>query len=77
MVTTTVDDAVIEARVRRALAMRGEQLRISRPGSREEAEFGRYWTADIRTGNPERWPLDLDDLARETGVMRPGERMTG
>jgi hypothetical protein len=69
-----VSDSVIEARVRRALRRDGEMLRKTRPGTTwVRANFGDYYTVDPHTGNPQRWPLDLDDLARECNVLRPGE----
>jgi len=76
MTMTKVDDAVIEARVRRALRSQGEVLRKTRPGRTwAKVNFGDYFTVDPHTGNPQRWHCDLEQLAAETGAIRPGERM--
>jgi hypothetical protein len=37
------------------------------------ANFGDYYTVDPHTGNPQRWHLELEQLARECGVLQPGE----
>jgi hypothetical protein len=71
---TTVSESVVEARVRRALRRAGEVLRKTRPGTTWiRANFGDYYTVHPHTGTPERWHLDLDGLARELRVLRPGE----
>ena len=70
----TVSESVIEARVRRALRREGELLRKTRPGNTwAKVDFGDYYTVDPHTGNPERRHCDLGKLARECGVLRPGE----
>ena len=72
----TVSDLVVEARVRRALARAGEVLRKTRPGNAgAKVTFGDYYTVDQHTGNPQRWHCDLEQLAREYAVLRPGEVM--
>ena len=73
----TVLDSVVEARVRPALARDGELLRKTRPGNAwAKVTFGDYYTVDQHTGNPQRWRCDLEQLARECAVLRPGEVMT-
>ena len=70
----TISDLVVEARVRRVLARDGEVLRKTRPGNAwAKVTFGDYYTVDQHTGNPQRWHCDLEQLARECNVLRPGE----
>jgi hypothetical protein len=70
----TVSQSVIEARVRRALGREGEVLRKTRPGNGwMKADFGDYYTVDPHTGFPDRRHCELDELAREYAVLRPGE----
>jgi len=68
--------AAVECRVRRALRGEGQMLRKPRC-ERERAELGDYFTADAHTGNPERWRVDLDELARELRVLQPHEVIEG
>jgi len=68
--------AAVEVRVRRALRVEGQMLRKPR-GERERAELGDYFTANAYTGNPERWHVDLDELARELRVLQPHEVIEG
>lgn len=69
-----VPTAVIEARVRRALARDGEVLRKTRPGRTwAKVDFGDYYTVDPHTRFPERRHCDLEELAREYRVLRQGE----
>lgn len=67
-----VSDSVIEARVRRAMARDGEILCRPR-GERTRQELGNYFTVDAHTGTPQRWHLELEQLARECRVLQPGE----
>lgn len=67
-----ISDAVIEARVRRALAREGEVLHKVRPESRDYHGYGPYYIADERNCVVSAQHA-LDDLARECGVLRPGE----
>jgi hypothetical protein len=60
----------VEARVRRALAREGEVMRKPR-SDRERRELGDYFTVNAHTGFPERGWLNLDELARECGVLHP------
>jgi hypothetical protein len=70
----TVSTSVIESRVRRALRREGVLLRKTRPGRTwTRANFGDYYTVDPHTGNPQRWHVQLHDLAAELCVLRPGE----
>ena len=69
-----VSDSVIEARVRRALAREGEVLRKTRPGNTwAKSDLGDYYTVAPHTGFPDRRHCDLEQLARESNVLRPGE----
>ena len=68
--------AAVEARVRKKLAADGQVLRRPR-GQRERLELGDYFTADAHTGNPERRHCDLEQLAREYGVLYPHEVIAG
>ncbi len=64
----------VEARVRRALRHEGQVLRKTRPGTTwAKVDLGDYFTANHRTGNPDRRHLDLEDLARELQVLNPHE----
>ena len=70
----TVSERIIEARVRRALLRDGEVLRKTRPGNTwAKADFGDYYTVNPYTRCPERRHCDLEQLAREYRVLRPGE----
>lgn len=72
MTTQTVSESVIEARVRRALARDGEVLHKVRPESRDYHGYGPYYIVDERNCVVSA-QHDLDDLAREYGVLRTGE----
>jgi hypothetical protein len=73
---TTLTTNVVEARVRRALRHKGQVLRKTRPGRTwAKVDFGDYFTADHRTGDPDRRHIDLADLARELRVLHPHERI--
>ena len=69
-------ERAIEARVRRALQAEGQVLRKPR-GNRERQELGDYFTADGHTGNLDRWHCNLEQLARECGVLRADEVIAG
>jgi hypothetical protein len=70
----TVSERTVEARVRRALLRDGEVLRKTRPGNTwAKIDFGDYYTVDPNTRFPERRHCDLEQLAREYQVLRPGE----
>jgi hypothetical protein len=73
-VMVRVSEKIVEDRVRRALRREGEVLRKTRPGNTwARADFGDYYTVDPHTRFPERRHCDLTQLARECGVLRPGE----
>jgi hypothetical protein len=72
MKTQGVSQSVIEARVRRALGREGEVLHKVRPESRDYHGYGPYYIADERNCVVSA-QHDLDDLARECGVLRTGE----
>ena len=83
MVSTTLDRAwfkpwrcnstvAVERRVRRALARDGQVLHKCRPESRDYLGYGPYYVVDERNCVVSA-QHDLDDLARECGVLRPGE----
>jgi hypothetical protein len=67
---THLSTRAIEARVRRAVARDGERLVKTRSNA-DRLGFGYYLTVDTHLGNPQRWHLNLEDLAREYGVVRP------
>ncbi len=48
----------------------GERLVKTRSNA-DRLGFGDYLTVDTHLGNPQRWHLNLEDLAREYGVVRP------
>ena len=64
--------ATVEARVRRALAGDGRTLHKVRPESRDYHNYGPYYVADERNCVVSS-QHDLDELARQCGVLRPGE----
>lgn len=64
--------ATVEARVRRALARDGHVLHKCRPDSRDYHGYGPYYIVDERNCVVSS-QHDLDHLARECGVLRPGE----
>ncbi len=68
----TVSQSVIEARVRRTLRREGEVLHKVRPESRDYYGYGPYYVADERNCVVSS-QHDLDDLARECGVLRTDE----
>ncbi len=69
-----VSERMVEARVRRAVQRDGEVLRKTRPGNTwAKLDLGDYYTVDPYTRFPERRHCDLEQLAREYRVLRPGE----
>jgi len=69
--------SMVEARLRRALHRNAEVLHKTRPGNTwAKANFGDYYTTNRRTGIPKRQHVELETLARELGVMCPGEVIT-
>ena len=69
-----VSERMVEARVRRAVQRDGEVLRKTRPGNTwAKLDLGDYYTVDPYTRFPERRHRDLEQLAREYRVLRPGE----
>ena len=70
----TISDSVIERRVRRALRREGEVLRKTRPGNTwAKHDCGDYYVVDNATNGVVRSHCDLEQLARECNVLRPGE----
>ena len=74
--SVVVSRAVVEARVRRAVSRDGQVLRKTRPGTTwAKSDFGDYYTACSRTGNPVRRHFTLEQLARDEGVLQPFETL--
>lgn len=75
MTTTRVPRRIIEARIRRVLARQGEVLgREHGAASREER--GDYFIVDYR-GQLRRRGLNVEQLARELGILQPGAIVEG
>jgi hypothetical protein len=72
MRTQIVSQRVVEARLRRALGREGEVLHKVRPESRDYYGYGPYYVVDERNCVVSS-QHDLDDLARECGVLRTDE----
>jgi hypothetical protein len=74
---TSTKRAAVEARVRRRLAHDGEVLRKTRPGKTwAKHNCGDYYVVDVRTNFVIASHCDLDDLARELGVLAEGVNVT-
>ncbi len=69
-----VSRPALEARVKRALNKQDEHLRKSRWNTRTYFELGEYYVIDICTGGVRYSNIDLEDLARELGVMHDLEK---
>jgi len=67
----------VEARVRRKLTEEGELLRKTRPGKTwAKHDCGDYYIIDNATNGVVRTHCDLEDLARELGVLAEGVEIT-
>lgn len=70
----TISESAIRSRVARALAAAGERLWKPRAGTRACDDYGPYAVVDDRN-ILQSWGHHIDALARDLGVMRPGEAL--
>lgn len=70
-----VAERALLARVDRALAKSGQSIRRCRPESRAFPSLGRYYTIDLATARVIRKGIDLEQYARELGLLRDDEEL--
>lgn len=73
--TVPVTARAMTQRINRALAP-NEQLKATR-GARAQTELGAYYIVDVRRNAITRSRIDLEELAKELGVLQPYERLEG
>lgn len=64
-------------RVNRALEKEGRCLRTFRGGSKAGDWLGDLFIVDVKLNVPVEGDCDLEELARELGVLKPFERLNG
>jgi hypothetical protein len=64
-------------RINRALAKQDEQLKTTRGDGRARQELGDYYLLDFELNAVTEKNVDPEALARELGVLKPYERVTG
>ena len=69
-----ITEKALVQRLNRALAKSETILRKSRPGTRMEIDYGNYYSVSFRN-NINGAHIDIEDLGRELGVMRPHETL--
>ena len=74
-VKVPVTERALFSRCNRALAKDGESLRRCRADSPAANELGRYYTIDLHAGRVEAKHIELDELARELGVLADHEEL--
>jgi hypothetical protein len=68
-----LSESAIISRINRALRTQGEVLRRCRESSRGFQELGRFYVVNERNFICQK-DVDLDELGRELGVLRPNEK---
>jgi hypothetical protein len=73
-----ISERALISRVKRKLAHANEILTVARPGSRLEAQLGRFIICDGHNGNPRSWGGSeaLVEWARDLGVLHSDEALT-
>lgn len=71
-----VTEKQLVARVNRKLIGNGQLVRKCRPG-RWHHELGDYYTLDVDMNAIVEKHVDIEDLGRELGVLRAGDRLQG
>jgi hypothetical protein len=64
----------IEKRIRRKLINDGYKLCKTR-NERVRLDMGDYYIINLRTGGADETHVDIEDKARELGVLRPDEKI--
>lgn len=64
----------IEKRIKRKLAHNGLRL-LKAKNERVRLDVGDYYIVDVQTGGANETHVDIEGLAQELGVMKPGEVM--
>lgn len=70
---TTVSTRALISRINRRLARDGEHLRKSRPNTSESHNFGTYYIVNPRINRLVASNVDLEEVGRDLGVLRPDE----
>lgn len=71
----TLSERAIAARLNRFLDKRGETLRKCRTSSRCYRELGDYYLVDMNAGMIRSQHVNLENLARESGVLKTWEEI--
>jgi hypothetical protein len=73
-VKTQITERALTLRLRRALQAQGKHLRVTTSQKQKALGLGRYYIADANgVIDPD---VDLEELARELGVMQSWETVT-
>ena len=72
MIQEVTTDALIK-RINRKLAPQNEKLRTYR-GERFFSDLGRYYVVDVNRNSIEAAHVDVEEMARQMGVMAKWER---
>jgi hypothetical protein len=72
--TTFVSETVLRLRINHKLANRFQAIRRAR-GTGMELNFGQYYLLDTHLDVVIAKNVDLEDYAREIGVLRPSEKL--
>lgn len=70
---TTVTEHALMLRVNRKLAADGQKLRRCREDQKDFSELGRYYI--VGEHSVEAMHIDLEELAREVGALKPFEHL--
>jgi hypothetical protein len=71
-----VTERALLQRINRSLAKQAQSLKKSRPGTHMAAEYGTYYSVDLRTNNIVGTWKDAQALVREFDVLRPYEALS-
>jgi hypothetical protein len=74
MAKTLVTEEVVVERIRQVLRKQNRDLRVATPEKQKELKLGRYYTVgpEGAVTDPD---VNLEELARDIGVMKPGEEI--
>ena len=70
-----VSKVALLARINRKLAGQGERLFARRGRAADRETMGDYYIIDTKKNIPIEFWVDLEDKARELGVLQPWERL--
>ena len=76
MTEVPVSERALMARVNRKLRDNDEVLRHAAELSRAWSNLGSYYTVNVRINGVTRSHIDIEELARELGCLKPYERVS-